>query len=80
MNTLRGNRGDLNRRDALEALFAALAEGAGLAVPPPPAHANEPVDAALVADYERGLALLASGYLKGNPRVMLPSAVGFAEG
>jgi transcriptional regulator with XRE-family HTH domain len=79
-NTPRENGGDVNRRDALEALFAALAEGAGLTVPPLPAYTDEPVDAALVTDYERGLALLASGYLKGNPRVMLPSAAGFAKG
>jgi DNA-binding XRE family transcriptional regulator len=80
VSTPSGNGGDMNRRDALEALFVAMTEGTVLALPPLPAQSDEPVDAALVADYEQGLALLASGYLKGNPRVMLPSAVGFAEG
>ncbi|MGH8910407.1 MAG: helix-turn-helix domain-containing protein [Egibacteraceae bacterium] len=80
MSTPIGNGDNVNRRDALEALLAILAGGAGLTVPPTPAHTNEPVDAALVADYEQGLALLTSGYLKGNPRVMLSGAVGFASG
>lgn len=69
---------DMRRRDALEVLGAAVAAGLS-GVLPWDRLAAPTVDAGLVAAYEQGMDALASAYVKGDPRVMLPTVAGYAD-